>query len=205
MDQERLSIIPSDPNLTLRDLGGSGRPDVETRFVSDVRELHTQPITSLGGTPNWIIIDTPPAMSVFTRAGLAAADYILAPVRPRFASLAGTRNMLLTLRTMDALTGTGGRFLGTVLTHWDNLEVSKRFETIDLPRLLQGRLQEFGGKAFQAKIPIDNQLETLEPGAKTRGAEAYEALADEILERIELGPTGQVSVGVTSHDRARRG
>jgi hypothetical protein len=28
-----LSLIPSDPFLTLRDLGGSGRPDVESRFV----------------------------------------------------------------------------------------------------------------------------------------------------------------------------
>jgi hypothetical protein len=80
------------------------------------------PIANLGGTPDWIIIDTPPALSVFTRAGLAAAQYVLAPVRPRRASLSGTRNMLLTLRTMDALTGTNGRFLGTVLTHWDNLE-----------------------------------------------------------------------------------
>ena len=202
--QEHLSIIPSDPNLTLRDLGGSGRPDVELRFVTDVRQLSMQPIASLGGTPDWIIIDTPPAMSVFTRAGLAAAHYVLAPLRPRRASFNGTRNMLLTLRTMDALTGTSGRFLGTLLTHWDTLEASKRFEAIDLPRLLL-YLQEFGGQAFQAKIPIDNQLETLQPGAKTRGAEAYEALASELLRRVQSGPNGEVPIGTTNHDNARKG
>lgn len=182
-----VSLVPSDPNLTLRDLGGSGRPDVELRFVRDLLQLCTQSIASLGGTPDWLILDTPPSMSVFTRAGLAAAHYVLAPVRPRNASLAGTRNMLLTLRTMDALTGTSGRFLGTVLTHWDNLVVSKRFAEVDLSQALQGNLREFGGHAFQTKIPIDNQLETLEPGAKTRGAEAYEALAREVLSYVQSG------------------
>jgi hypothetical protein len=71
--QERMSIIPSDPFLSLRDLGGSGRPDIELKFARDVQDLGMQPIAALGGSPDWIIIDTPPAMSVFTRAGLAAA------------------------------------------------------------------------------------------------------------------------------------
>ena len=65
-----LSIIPSDPNLNLRDLGGTGRPDVELDFALDVQELGTKQLPSLGGKLDWIIIDTPPAMSVFTRAGL---------------------------------------------------------------------------------------------------------------------------------------
>lgn len=179
-----LSLLPSDPNLTLRDLGGSGRPDIEMQFTRDLRQLAAQKMASLGGAPEWIILDTPPAMSVFTRAGLAVADYVLAPVRPRHASLVGTRNMLLTLRAMDSLTGTSGRFLGTVTTHWDNLAVSNKFLDLELPSML-GNLREFGGHAFQSQIPIDNQLETLEPGAKTKGAEKYSALVDELTTLIE--------------------
>jgi chromosome partitioning protein len=184
-ETQGVSLIPSDPFLTLRDLGGSGRPDIESRVMRDVQALRSKPIASLGGVPDWIILDTPPAMSVFTRAGLSAADYVLAPVRPRPASLSGTRNMLLTLRTMDALTGTNGRFLGTALTHWDTLELTRRFAEINLPQALQGYLQEYGGHVFQSKIPVDNQLETLEPGAKTGGAKAYAELADEIAHLIE--------------------
>lgn len=175
--RQGLGIIPSDPFLTLRDLGGSGRPDVELRFVQDIRALCSQPIATLGGVPDWVVIDTPPAMSVFTRSGLAAADYVLAPIRPRRASLAGTQNMLATLRTMIALMGKGATFMGVVITHWDELKLSKEFEDISLPRALQ----HFGGKSFASKIPIDNQLESLEPGAKTKGARAYEALAEEVL------------------------
>jgi chromosome partitioning protein len=175
--RQGVSIIPSDPFLTLRDLGGSGRPDIELRFARDIQRLRTQPIVSLGGPPNWIIIDTPPAMSVFTRAGLAAADYVLAPIRPRKVSLAGTTNMLKTLRTVTALVGVGATFMGLLVTHWDDLRVSHDFQNIEVPRALR----TFKSSAFTIKIPVDNQLESLGPGARTNGARAYEALAEEVL------------------------
>lgn len=111
---DHLSIIPADPFLTLRDYGGNGRPDIELRFARDVQKICTRQIASLGGPPDWIIIDTPPAMSVFTRGGLCAAEYVIAPVRPRRSSIAGTRNMLLTLRTVNALMGTGADFMGAL-------------------------------------------------------------------------------------------
>lgn len=175
-----LSIIPSDPNLTLREPGGGGRPDLETRFVRDVQALSTQPLAALDGAPNWIIIDTPPARSVFTRAGLAAAQYVLAPMRPRRLSLGGTTNMLKTLRTMNALTGGRAAFLGVVVTHWDDLQVSQNILDLQLP----GALQEFGGEAFKVTIPVDNQLETLTPSANTGGAKAYRSLTAEVLQHV---------------------
>ncbi len=176
-----VSLIPSDPFLTLRDLGGSGRPDVELQFMRDVRELSLQPIATLGGIPDWIIIDTPPAISTFTRAGLAAATHVIAPLRPRNASLTGTLNMLETLQTMTALTGgASGKFLGAVITHWDDLKSSRLF----IDTRLQPRLPNYGGQTFETMIPIDNQLETLQPGAKTEGAKKYTALADEIIDVV---------------------
>ena len=177
---ERLSIIPSDPYLRLRDPGGGGRPDLETRFARDVRQLAAQPVASLGGLPEWIIIDTPPAMSVLTRAGLAAAQFVLAPMRPRNLSLQGTANMLRTLRTVNALTRGHASFLGAVVTHWDDLKVSQDILNLQLPPAFQ----EFGGEAFKITIPLDNQLETLTPSANTNGAKAYRALAEEVLQHV---------------------
>jgi chromosome partitioning protein len=178
---DRLSVIPSDPYLRLRDPGGSGRPDLETRFARDVRKLSAQTVATLGGQPDWIIIDTPPAMSVFTRAGLAAAQYILAPMRPRRLSLQGTTNMLKTLRTVNALTRNHATFLGAVITHWDDLKQSQDFLDVQLP----SALQDFGGEAFKVTIPLDNQLETLTPSANTNGAKAYRSLATEVLQHVQ--------------------
>lgn len=176
-----MGIIPSDTHLSLRDLGGSGRPDIEARFARDVQELSAKPLASLGGVPDWIIIDTPPAMSVFTRAALAAAQYVLAPVRPRQRSLRGTRKMLGTLQTINALTRDRATFLGVVVTHWDDLKLSEHFMTFRIPPTLK----EYGGRAFAATIPVDNRLEQLEPGAKTQGAKAYEALATEVQNAVK--------------------
>jgi cellulose biosynthesis protein BcsQ len=44
-----------------------------------------------------IVLDTPPAISLFTRVALAAADYILLPARPRCSSLSGSQQLLLAL------------------------------------------------------------------------------------------------------------
>ncbi len=174
---DRLSIIPADPFLTLRDYGGNGRPDVELRFVQDVHNIGTRHIASLGGPPDWIIIDTPPAMSVFTRSGLCAAEYVIAPLRPRSSSEAGTRNMLRTLRTVNALMGTEADFMGGLITHWDNLELSKFVLLNSLGPLIVGN----GGRLLEPRVPIDNQLEVLQPGAAIHGAKAYSALAEEVL------------------------
>lgn len=183
--QSGMSIIPSDPFLTLRDYGGSGRPDIELRFVRDIERLRVSPIASLGGVPNWIIMDTPPAMSVFSRAGLAASQYTLAPVRPRRASLAGTRNMLKTVRTMNQLMGTSSTFLGAVVTHWDDLELSKDFLRISLIPAITGA----GGQIFGRMIPIDNRLDNVGPDAHTKGVEEYRALTNDILQIIPRGPS----------------
>lgn len=178
---ERMSIIPADPLLTLRDYGGHGRPGIELGFAHDLQTLCELPLASLGGPPDWIIIDTPPALSVFTRGGLAAAEYVIAPVRPRPASFAGTRNMLQTLRTVNALMGTEARLLGAVVTHWDDLQVSRT----TLAATIEPAINNAGGTLLSPYIPMDNRLETLEPGAGANGARAYAELAEEVLRYAE--------------------
>lgn len=194
-----LGLIPSDPLLTLRDLGGAGRPDIERHFARDVQKLSVQPLSSLGGVPDWIIIDTPPALTVFTRAALAAAQYVLAPARPRPASVVGTKNVLNRLHTMNALTDGSAECIGAVVTHWDELKRSE--ETVTLR--IRPALRDFGADTFLTKIPIDNQLEFLEPGAKTKGAQAYEALATEVLRYIQSRLDRQELAGATNYVNAR--
>lgn len=190
-----VSVIPSGPPMMLREFGITGRPDIELRFAREVQRLCEHKVTSLGGMPDWIIIDTPPAMSIPTRAGLAAAQYVLTPVRPRLPSVAGTRNMVRAMRAMNSLTGAETTFLGAVITHWDKLAVSNDFVDNTLAFALAGA----GGQVFGEYIPIDNQLDVLEPGAKTQGAKAYYALATEVLNAVQP-PIVQSDHDVTGGD-----
>ena len=191
-DRPNLAIIPADTSLALRDLGGSGRPGIEFQFARDVHKLSAQSLAALGGKPDWIIIDTPPALSNFTRAGLAAAHYVLAPVRPRRRSIKGTVNILNTLVTMNALTGNHASFIGVAVTHWDGLQISKEVVNVRFPL----ELVKYDASIFETMIPIDNQLETLQPGAKTPGAKAYATLAEEVTRHVHT--RGQLISGTTS-------
>ena len=85
--------------------------------------------------------------------------------------------MLRTVDTMNALVGTSATFLGTLVTHRDNLAVSQQFVDVILPPALKG----FGGRVFKTRILFDNQLHEREPGAKVRGPKAYGALAEEVI------------------------
>jgi Mrp family chromosome partitioning ATPase len=75
-----LSICPSHPHLSRMDTGGSAHPDAELKFVGDLYEVAAAR-SDTGGQLifDWILLDTPPAISLFTRAALAAADTVLIP------------------------------------------------------------------------------------------------------------------------------
>ena len=91
--------------------------------------------------------------------------------------------MLETLRTTGALTGREAVFMGIVITHWDDLQVSKDFANVLLPQLLD----RYGGQEFKEKIQLDNLLERVEPGASTVGARGYTKLAGEVMRIVDKG------------------
>lgn len=171
-----VSAICSHASLRLRDLGGAGRPHDELMFVSDLHSLCGPTPAGLDSPFDWIILDTPPALSRFTRIALAAAEYIIVPARPRSSSVAGTMNLFKTLAAMDALVGTPATVIGSVVTHWDDL-ASSEAEITNLNLLLG----VYKSRVLRTQIPVDNQLERAKPTQHTRGVEAYQALVKEVL------------------------
>ena len=175
-----ISILPAHPDLSLLDTGGAGRPNVEQRFTTDLFDSFAVP-TSLREQPfDWVIIDTPPAISLFTRAALAAADYVLVPARARPSSLAGIRNMLHTMDTMGDLMGTSPHLLGCLVTHWAEDQHSKDTYT---------RLQEIfdtrKSHILETEIPYDVTIEKTQGPTQHRASQAYEAVVDEVLQNVE--------------------
>jgi hypothetical protein len=95
----------------------------------------------------------------------------------------GTKIVLTTLGTLNALTGESANFIGVVITHWDDLAISKNFRDIDLPNALG----PFGAKALVTLIPIANQLEVSQRTTPTKGAKAYAELAEEVKRYVHVG------------------
>jgi chromosome partitioning protein len=175
-------LIPSHPGLSLLDTGGAGRPSVEVGFARELHALASAPYQATGKQFDWVILDTPPAISLFTRSALCAADYVIAPARSRPSSVTGTRNMVDTLDTMNALKHTPAKLLGCLLTHWQEDEHST--ETYpDLEALFSGRRS----RILASYIPFDVTVEKTHGATQNRARNAYVAAAREVLDHVQHG------------------
>jgi len=175
-----LWVIPSHPQLGRRDSGGSGRPKVELDFVRDLHTTFASSSSSPHHVFDWLILDTPPAVSLFTRAALAAADYVLVPARARNSSVVGTQNLLATRSTMGALMGHAPLLLGGLLTHWKDDATSQEPEA-----RLQVIFREEGSDLLQTKIPMATAIEGSDgktPWA-SHAMRAYDDLVEEVVAR----------------------
>ncbi|MGZ6308246.1 MAG: ParA family protein, partial [Ktedonobacterales bacterium] len=129
---------------------------------------------------DWIIIDTPPNVSLFTRAALAAADFVLAPVRARESSVRGTINMLYALRGMSALMGRTPQLLGGLLTHWGEDTASENAEA-----RLGDVFHNERTRLLDPRIPMSAAIES-NPNAARNARLAYDQVVEEVLKHDSL-------------------
>ncbi len=173
-----VSMLPSHPSLRWLDSGGLGRPSLEARFILDLyRTFAHSPSPKSEPSFDWIILDTPPALSLFTRLALGAAHYVLAPVRSRASSVTGTKNMLDTVDAMNALVGKSPHLIGGLVTHWQDDETSKNMRKI-LENLFQADARD--STILSTAIPFDATIEKSR-GRRTKADIAYESVTEEVL------------------------
>lgn len=174
--QPLLSILPSHPHLAHYDTGGFGRPDVELKFVAGLYEAFAPE----QGYPqfDWIVLDTPPNVSLFTRTALAAADYVLVPARARDSSVRGTLNMLRAHKAMGALMGRTPVLLGCLLTHWGEDNASELSEA-RLRRIFELR----GSQVLDPHIPMSTAIES-NPNAASTARKTYDELVEEVMNHV---------------------
>src|SRR5262249_13912509 len=111
-DWPNIDILPAHPDLRLTDLGGAAQPDTKLRFAQDV---HSDSLVMPTGDHlpyDWIIIDTPPALTSHTRAAIASSHYVLAPAVADVLGVEGLRNMLQTLKAIQGLRANSVQLIG---------------------------------------------------------------------------------------------
>jgi chromosome partitioning protein len=175
-----LWIISSHPQLGRRDSGGSGRPSTELKFVRDLQQTFASTASKPRDVFDWVVLDTPPAVSLFTRAALAAADYVLVPARARDSSVVGTQNLLATRETMGALMGHMPMLLGGLFTHWRDDATSQDPEV-----RIQLMFRESGSDILRTRIPMSTAIEGHDGKVQWahHALSAYDDLVEEVLER----------------------
>jgi chromosome partitioning protein len=173
---DHLSLIPAD-----RDLTGA-----EIELVSlDARERRLQRLLDqLRGDFDYIFIDSPPSLGLLTLNALVAADSVLIPLNCEYFALEGIAELTSTIERIRAGLNPSLTVAGVLLTMYD--------DRTNLGQLVARDVREFfKEKVFNTIIPRNVRLgEAPSHGmpavlydAKSRGAEAYVALARELLAR----------------------
>ncbi len=131
-----------------------------------------------------IFIDCPPSLEMLTLNGLAAADGILVPVQCEYYALEGLSDLMSTLRMVKKRINPELEIFGVALTMFDG---RTNFST----QVAQELRKHFPGKVYASVIPRNIRLaEAPSHGLPvtvydrhSRGAQAYKAMAEEIIKK----------------------
>lgn len=142
---------------------------------------------AIDATPgyDYIIIDSPPSLSLLTVNGLIAARYILLPVQAEFYALEGLGQLLETMKLVRKSMNPTLDLLGVLTTMVDGRTTLSAQVHAEITR-------HFPGKVFKTSIPRNIRLAEapshgLPIGAYDRfskGARAYKAVTKELIERV---------------------
>lgn len=132
-----------------------------------------------------IFIDCPPSLELLTVNALTAADGILVPVQCEYYALEGLADLMTTLRMIKKRINPQLDIFGVALTMFDG---RTNFST----QVAQEVRRHFPGKVFATVVPRNVRLaEAPSHGLpvtvydrSSRGANAYRAMAEEILKKL---------------------
>jgi chromosome partitioning protein len=180
------TIRPSGfPNLDLvpaqRDLVG-----VEVEFVGEAgwEERLKNILRQLAGRYDTILLDCPPSLGHLTVSALTAADGVIVPLQCEYFALEGISELVSTVQRVQGGLNRRLAIAGILLTMYDDRTNLSRDVADEIRR-------HFGAKVFETIVPRNirlaeapsHGLPIFQYDIKSRGAEAYLALAREVLRR----------------------
>ena len=173
---DRLDLVPADRQLTGAEIELVTLPRRDERLrtlVSGARDRY-----------DYVFIDCPPSLGLLTLNALVAADAVLIPLHCEYFALEGLADLVGTIRRVRAALNPALDIEGVLLTMFD--------ERTNLGQQVANDVRSFfKEKVFHTVIPRNVRLgEAPSHGmpvilydVKSRGAEAYLALAREVLAR----------------------
>lgn len=136
---------------------------------------------------DYVLIDSPPSLSLLTVNALVASDAVLVPLQAEFFALEGLSQLMLTIRDVRETANPRLRIEGVVLTMFDQRNnLSQQVE--DDARATLGEL------IFQTRIPRNVRLSeapsygipVLSYDPQSKGSQSYQDLAAELMARTSL-------------------
>jgi len=157
--------------------------DLERRELRLKEALH-----AVEGEYDFVLIDCPPALNLLTVNGLTAAHAVMIPMQCEYYALEGLSDLVATIKKVRAHLNPDLAIEGLLRTMYDPRNTLAQQVSAQL-------LQHFGDKVYRTVIPRNVRLAeapshgvpALRFDKTSKGAQAYLALAGEMLNRGESG------------------
>ena len=135
---------------------------------------------------DFILIDCPPALNLLTVNGLTAAQAVVIPMQCEYYALEGLSDLVATIKKVRAHLNPALQIEGLLRTMYDPRNTLAQQVSAQL-------IEHFGEKVYRTVIPRNVRLAeapsygvpALNFDRTSKGAQAYLALADEVLGRQE--------------------
>jgi chromosome partitioning protein len=173
---ENLTLLPGSKNMVGANLELVGQDRREFRLREAIEPLRDK--------YPFIVLDCPPALDLLTLNALVAADGLLVPMQAEYFALEGITELMQTLDRVAQAFNPGLALEGVLLTMYDDRTNLSQQVTDNLKGF-------FGDKLLKTTIPRNIRLAEAPSHGKpvqiydprSKGAEAYTALAVELLLR----------------------
>jgi len=166
-----------------RELAGA---EVELVDVERRERRLKQAIEEVSANYDFVLIDCPPSLSMLTLNGLCSAHGVIVPMQCEYLALEGLTDLVNTIKQVHANLNRELALIGLLRVMFD--------PRITLQQQVSEQLKgHFGDKVFDTVIPRNVRLAEAPsyglPGlvfdASSKGAQAYQAFAQEMVERID--------------------
>ncbi|GEK29605.1 ParA family protein [Furfurilactobacillus siliginis] len=170
-----LDIVPATIQLSGAEIELTNLMARETRLKDALQEVHDD--------YDFILIDCPPSLGLLTINAFTASDSILIPVQSEYYALEGLSQLLNTIKLVQKHFNRSLRIEGVLLTMFD--------ARTNLGAQVNAEVQKyFGDRVYKTIIPRNVRLSEapshglaiIDYDPKSRGAEVYSELAEEVLE-----------------------
>jgi chromosome partitioning protein len=189
---KHLDVLPATP-----DLAGA---EVELVDASAREQRMRRAVDAIRSQYDFVLIDCPPSLGLITLNMLAAADALLIPLQCEYYALEGLSQLLNTVHLIQHGVNPSLGIAGVLLTMYDaRLNLSRQVAT--------DAREYFGTQVFETIVPRNVRLAEAPSFGKpivlydvqSIGAQAYMAVANELMARERTRPQPTVDAHDTAH------
>lgn len=145
-------------------------------------------IRSVAANYDYVIIDSPPSLSLLTVNGMIASNYLLLPVQTEFYALEGVAQLLESMKLVMKQANPGLRLLGVVATMYDKrtslsaqvyAEIQKYFKNLTFSTTIPRNVRVAEAPSHGVPVGAYDKF--------SKGAKAYREFTKEVEERTKNG------------------